>query len=470
MHPILNRQLKRCGLSESAPPTGEEWSRFLDAVGRAYADADKDRYLVERSLELSSREMRELHGQLAAERDAVRTVVRSLVEGVCALDSEGTVILINPAARRLLRLDRPDPELLGHRLADVADLTDESGQRVDVGAGRGAGERRVIVGGDRASHIVLTVRPMDAGSGSLLTLRDVSEEKRLEAEREKLHKQLVEVSRHVGMAEVASGVLHNVGNVLNSVTVSASMARERLDASKLPGLAKAVSLLREHEGDLVSYLTCDAAGRKLPLYLGTLSDRLAAEHDEIGVELQTLAKNIEHIKEIVNMQQAYGRVSGLREAESIASLIEDAVRINAAGLERHRVRIDRCVAELPQVRVDRHQVVQILVNLISNAKQAVSRRPEGERLLQIRAGATPDGFARVEVEDNGVGIPAEHLTRIFSHGFTTRKDGHGFGLHSAALAARAIGGHLTVRSDGPDRGAVFILDIPLEPVGEGVSR
>jgi signal transduction histidine kinase len=75
--------------------------------------------------------------------------------------------------------------------------------------------------------------------------------------------------------------------------------------------------------------------------------------------------------------------------------------------------------------------------------------------------ASGEGRVRVSVIDNGVGIPAENLTRIFNQGFTTRKDGHGFGLHSGALAARELGGSLHVHSDGAGQGASFTLELPL---------
>ena len=69
---------------------------------------------------------------------------------------------------------------------------------------------------------------------------------------------------------------------------------------------------------------------------------------------------------------------------------------------------------------------------------------------------------KISYIDNGIGIPADNLTRIFGHGFTTRKEGHGFGLHSGALAAKELGGALTVESDGPGKGATFTLEFPIQ--------
>src|SRR5206468_3937091 len=116
--------------------------------------------------------------------------------------------------------------------------------------------------------------------------------------------------------------------------------------------------------------------------------------------------------------------------------------------------------DVPDVTVDKQKVLQILVNLIRNAKHACDEtgRPDKRLTLGIANG---NGRIKISVRDNGVGIPPENLTRIFNHGFTTRKDGHGFGLHSSALAAKEMGGSLSVHSEGQGRGATFILELPV---------
>jgi C4-dicarboxylate-specific signal transduction histidine kinase len=114
---------------------------------------------------------------------------------------------------------------------------------------------------------------------------------------------------------------------------------------------------------------------------------------------------------------------------------------------------------LPVVTVQKHKVLQILVNLLRNAKHACDDSGKATKQVTVRVVAE-HGRVRISVTDNGIGIPAENLTQIFAHGFTTRKNGHGFGLHSGALVARELGGSLTALSDGPGRGATFVLDLP----------
>jgi signal transduction histidine kinase len=144
----------------------------------------------------------------------------------------------------------------------------------------------------------------------------------------------------------------------------------------------------------------------------------------------------------------------------LAALVEDALRINAAGLTRHQVKVVRELADLPPVLTDKHKTLMILVNLVSNAKYAMDGVPVPDRFLTVKLERTAASQVRIQVRDNGMGIAPEMLTRIFQYGFTTREDGHGFGLHSSALAAQELEGLLTVHSDGPGRGATFTLEFP----------
>ena len=279
---------------------------------------------------------------------------------------------------------------------------------------------------------------------------------------DKLNRQLMDTSRQAGMAEVATGVLHNVGNVLNSVSVSATVVTDRLRRSKVAKLCQATAMLRQQNGHLVEFLTSDPKGKLLPEYLGTVADQLASEQTKLITLMTSVAQHIEHIKEIVAMQQSYAKVSGVFENLAPASLVEDALRMNAAAFDRHHIDLLRQFDKnLPAVCVDRHKVLQILINLLRNAKYALASRREDDKRITIRLVlASPDRL-KITVGDNGVGIDPDHLTSIFNHGFTTKKDGHGFGLHSGANAAKEMGGNLTAHSDGLGKGAEFTLELPV---------
>jgi PAS domain S-box-containing protein len=295
--------------------------------------------------------------------------------------------------------------------------------------------------------------------GTLGISKDITAIKAAEARLDEMHRQLLEASRKAGMSEVATSVLHNVGNVLNSVNVSSTLIADKLGRLKVENIGRGMALIRAHAGDLDDYFTNDPKGRQLPDYLANLAAHLEQERGEIVREVGSLVSNILHIKEIVAMQQSYAKTSGVLETLKIADLVEDAMRMNNGSISRHKVKVVRDFAEVPPVLTEKHKVLQILVNLIRNAKHACDDSGRDDKQINLRV-ANGDGRVKISVGDNGIGIPPENLTRIFGHGFTTRKEGHGFGLHSGALAAKDLGGTLVAFSDGPGRGATFTLEIP----------
>ena len=291
---------------------------------------------------------------------------------------------------------------------------------------------------------------------------DVTERVAAKRREDILQQQLRDASRQAGMADVATSVLHNVGNVLNSVNVSATLVTDSLKRSRAAGLGRVVSLLQEHKSDLGSFVAHDERGKVLPVYLAELSRHLSADNHNALLELDSLKNNIDHIKDIVAMQQRYAKLGGVAEVIDIRHLVEESMRINANAFERHDVKVVREFRDVPQITVDKHKVLQILVNVLRNAKDACENMGEQERRVTIGIERYAAGV-RVAITDNGTGIAAENMSRIFTHGFTTKKTGHGFGLHSGALAAREIGGVLHAESPGPGHGATFVLELPLKP-------
>jgi PAS domain S-box-containing protein len=329
----------------------------------------------------------------------------------------------------------------------------------------------VIVRPDGAVRTILSssqrlMGPEGQPLGALAVVQDITERREAEEELERVHKQLMVASRQAGMAEVATNVLHNVGNVLNSVNVSASMVSERIKRSRCAGLGKVAALFRDHAADLAAFVN-GTQGKHLPAYLTELAGDLTAERDAAIAELTALRSNVEHIKEIVAMQQGYARLGGITEAVDVRVLVDDSLRMNEGAFSRHGVTIVRDFEDVPPVRVDKHKVLQILVNVIRNAKYACAEaKGGGERRVTVRV-RPAGGAVMISVIDTGVGIPQENLDRIFSYGFTTRAEGHGFGLHSSALAARELGGALRAESAGPGMGATFTLTLPLAATPEG---
>ena len=277
--------------------------------------------------------------------------------------------------------------------------------------------------------------------------------------------QLLSAARKAGMAEIASNVLHNVGNVLNSVSVSTALIGARIRDSKVSAVLQSIELMNAHATDIGPFMASDPKGSRLLPYLNTLAPIITAERAELSDEAAALLRSVEHIKEIVALQQSYAGAGATVVAEQVDvyALLEDALRINAESMTRHQIAVTRLFPAIPRLLLDKHLVLQILVNLIANANQALQPVTDRPRRLTVRMtleSGTERARLRIGVEDNGEGIAPDNLSRLFEHGFTTRSTGHGFGLHSGALAARALGGSLAGQNNTVGPGAVFTLELP----------
>jgi PAS domain S-box-containing protein len=401
----------------------------------------------------------------AALQRQYQTLFENANDVVFTLNGAGQFSVLNKAGERLLGFNREKASQ-----KTLAELVSEDGQgllqeMMDPDRKK-TGERRVEL---RLDHLNGRVVDLDVSfrgireHGRLLGFeaiaRDLTERKKTDAKLEKPQKELMHASRQAGMAEVATGVLHNVGNVLNSVNVSGQTALELVKKFRLDPLSKVAALLDANKAQ-PDFLNSDPKGQKLPDYLGQLSVQLVTERESIQQELKSLLESVEHTKDIVAMQQAYAHTGGLRDSLSPAELVEDAIRLNSGALTRHEMTLVREFSPTQKISVDRTRILQVLINLIRNAKYACDDAVSEEKILTVVIGPSALGV-RISVIDTGVGIPKENLTKIFAFGFTTRKEGHGFGLHSSALAAKEMGGELIGESDGIGKGAAFHLDLPI---------
>jgi signal transduction histidine kinase len=332
---------------------------------------------------------------------------------------------------------------------------------------------RKVAGGALAERIAI-----DA-PGELAELRDylnqmTADLERREAERkvaaahaEEMQGELLAVSRMAGMAEIATGVLHNVGNVLNSLNVSVAMISDQVRSSRVSGLTRSIELVDSFPGGLTAFLGTEK-GKVLPSYLTSVSRRLSEENAKVLDELGAVNRHVDHIKTIVAMQQSYARPSGIKESVVISTLIDDALHMGESSFAKHGIEVIKDYSSALTVATDRHKLLQIMINLLSNARHALKDRRAAEAELHapqqliVRVRCTPQ-VVTIAVTDTGIGIPPENLDKIFRHGFTTKRGGHGFGLHASANAARELGGSLRVASDGPGSGATFTLELPAAP-------
>ena len=422
-----------------------------------------------RLLDTAERKGRE--AEHVTDGDLLRTLLGSSPDAVYFKDLNSRFLRASAAMATLFHCDSAD-ELIGKRDHDFfagehADqaLTDEQ-EIIRTGTPViGRVEKEAHPDG-RVTWALSSKMPLRNDRGEIIGTFGISKNitalKEAEEQLEKVHRQLVTVSREAGMAEIATNVLHNVGNVLNSVVVSTGLIGARLRESRTKGFVDAMRLMDEHRADLGDFLSKDERGKRLPDYLNKLVATLTAERTYLLGELDSLNKGLDHIREIVTTQQSYARApTSVLEPLQIGDLLEDALRMNLGSLARRDVTVVKHWPNVPEALLDKHLILQIIVNLVGNALQAMESVSDRPRRLTLRAEKVED-HVRVEVEDNGEGIPPENLARLFTHGFTTRKSGHGFGLHSCALAAKAMGATIRAHSDGLGEGARFTLDLPFE--------
>jgi PAS domain S-box-containing protein len=412
-------------------------------------------------IELAERERAEQRAREQAE------LLDKASDAILVCDLSGGITYLNPAAKILYGrtledfAHRDGIELLFKDPADfvvVRDLTldhrEWSGELAQV-----TKEGRDLT---LESRWTLLMDSEDVPTSILLINNDIAARKEAELALAKANERLRDLSRQAGMAEIATNVLHNVGNALNSVNVSTTLISNKLRKLQIANLSRVCSLLDEHDSDLGDYLINDPKGKIIPSYLRGLAKQAVDEKEGLLVELRSLLTNVDHIKAIVEKQQSYARKGGFNETVKISAIVEDSLRLSADALGADEVSIVREFSHDSSITTDKHKVLQILVNLINNAKQACSNCRGSARTITIRV-SEADAMLTVAVADNGVGIEPGNFDKIFQHGFTTRKEGHGFGLHDCCLTAKDLGGKLHYSSEGAGRGACFVLELPLLP-------
>ncbi len=419
--------------------------------------------ILERMVEDQSRDLYEANRSLRDANGFMSEVLNSMAGTLVVTDADLNVRLVNQDFYAQLGYERD--EVIGRPVADVLPEADdflfgESSQLFEA-------ESYCLCKSGEQIPVVLTtgvIQPEEDGEqswrGHIFMAIDIRERKAAEARLRDAQQQLVQASRQAGMADIATGILHNVGNVLNSVNVSASLVRDRMQRDRSGDLRRLADLLLGQRDKLGEFFASDPRAASVPDFLDQLAAHFAGERESQLGEIAALISNLEHIKTIVASQQSIAKQGGAIETLELREVVEAAMRVCGHGLDLAGVSIERDYSDDQPLRADRHKIMQVVINLLSNARHALLDAGISERRLRLHT-STAGGCARISICDSGVGIDAEHLQRIFKLGFTTKPDGHGFGLHSSANAAVEMGGRLACHSDGPGRGATFTLELPI---------
>ncbi len=257
-------------------------------------------------------------------------------------------------------------------------------------------------------------------------------------------------------AEIANSLLHNIGNVLNGLSVAASTLRTELKVPFVARLARTADLIETLQGATPN---ADPRAAKLAPFVRDIASQLGEEREHVTRELLRMSDRIQLMKDIIETQQTIARI-GSSDNQDLIQIIEEAIQVLHEMLEQEGVQLQRDFHSDRPVRGQKTKLVHILVNLIKNGIESMRHLPLPARLLRIETRESSQGGVCVKVADQGHGVAPEHVHQIFNHGFTTKKDGHGFGLNFCAKAMGEMQGTLEVYSPGIDQGTVFVLNFP----------
>lgn len=464
LHKLLSRQLKRLGLSDDfAALTPTKWQELLKKVSNTYQEVDQERYLNERSIDISSRELMDLNEKLENAQHIAQlgywfydlpmkklTLSKELYH-ILGLDYRKPLPEFEQFVEMMHPEDREELIKLGKELLP-GDVNYEKEIRLQRRNGK---YHWYYVFGGTSHHS--GVAKQISGIAMDITRRKETEEKV-----KLLNQQLLTAARQAGMADIATSVIHNIGNVLNSANVSLNILQENFSQPHFKKLIAAIELLKNHKDDISTYLTADQKGKIVPSYLIAICDILKAQEQTVCDEINHLNTYLQHIREIVGMQQEFSGVSGIVEKVFLPEIIDIALQMSGYSLFMKKIQVNKIYNNPIFVTVDKTKLLQILVNLIQNAKDAViANQTESQKKIKFLLDEeSTNSQVIIKVIDNGIGIEQENMVKIFSFGFTNKAKGHGVGLHTSALAAKELGGSLRAESEGIGSGATFTLTIP----------
>lgn len=265
--------------------------------------------------------------------------------------------------------------------------------------------------------------------------------------------ELIEKAHKAGMADVATGVLHNVGNILNSINASTSAMNETLKNSHTKRLEKANELLREQMNEFVFE---DPKQKMLLEYFLKIEEPIKKEYELLTRQKDRLREKVDLITDVISTQQDLSKASAFTEEVNVQKLFENTLALHAGSIERHGLTIERNYEDVPPIIIEKTKVMHILFNMLNNAKESMKEAEVEEKILKVKFWQDSD-YVHLSITDNGIGIRKENMNKIFSHGFTTKRKGHGFGLHSSANYMKEMDGKIQAFSEGPGKGATFTL-------------
>lgn len=400
-----------------------------------------------------------------------RSILENATDAIVSVDSGGRVSVANDAANWMfspLAASGGNAELVGVRFGDlIEDMSFagviEAGVRSRKNASDSEDGIAVRCRRDDGSLFPcrMSIGVVEGGDGYIVVARDETARFEFEKELAETNRQLVKASHKAGMAEVATGVLHDVGNSINGVSTSSNLIAAMLDDSAVPTLSRAIGVMNEHREDLPGFFAHHRQGKHLPEFLTQIESTLRSERERLIEENLHLGSHVGHINQIIRAQQDEACSSIIATREFASELMEQAALVNLGRHAEFDITLERDLDSTVTIETDRNKVLQILINFVANAQDAVREVNDRPRRVRLSTRVSGDQV-EFSVVDNGPGIAPDVLPKLMEFGFTTKSDGHGFGLHSCDLTAKELQGELRIKNNESGHGACFTLALPLE--------
>ena len=411
---------------------------------------------------------------LKASESRVRAVLNNITEGIAVVDGAGFIQSINPAGASMFNCSETNLEntcltqLLNNTNNPIEEFQGSNNSINVSGIVTTFGRQTIECIGTQSDgatfpiECVFSEMPLADQTMYIWVMRDISERKEAEMRLEQAQLDLLESAHQSGMAEIATGVLHNIGNILNSVSLSAEEVNRLVKEIKFPMFDKAVTMLTDNRDNITDFLTTDPKGSKLIDYFVVLNDSFSKGFTSTKSEIEHMKSHIEMIKDVISTQQEYAKGNHYSETLDINRLIEDALKIERNSLNKNFIYVSTNLNQLPDCEVHKSKLLQVITNLLKNAKEATLENKNIEqRKISIESSKLDSHFAYIRIKDNGIGISEEDISKVFQHGFTTKEAGHGFGLHASIVAMKEMKGNITAESEGINQGTTFTVTVPL---------
>ncbi len=269
---------------------------------------------------------------------------------------------------------------------------------------------------------------------------------------------LMEQSYYSGIGEMASGILHNLRNILTPMVGQMGNIRGKLKEAPMDNIEKAAAELNLDSLE-------EGREKSLKKYLSLAVSRLSAIHQDIDKSLMVVSGQVAHMEDVLSQQDKFAYFKKAMEALNINMIIEDAIKlmpqklINAVDITR-----DPGLAQLPPVSSERIVLIQVITNVLNNASESILRKGVEKGNIWIRGISESDGEVQkvhVVIRDDGEGIDIEDRKKIFRRGYSTKTPkSSGIGLHWCSNVLSAIKADLFVESEGPGLGSSFHIRLP----------